>query len=194
MILKPAFYKRSAITVARELLGACLVRQIEETTYRLMIVETEAYEGPADKASHASRGKTERNAVMFGPAGVSYIYFTYGMHYLFNIVTGEPDYPAAVLLRALEPVSWQVKGKSKTGIPDLKTNGPARLTKALAIDRQLNHQPVYQKTAGLWLESGAALPDREVVAAKRVGVDYAEEYKDKLWRFYLKNNRFVSKK
>lgn len=131
-----------------------------------MITEVEAYDGPLDKASHASRGKTPRNQPMFGPAGIFYVYFTYGMHWLVNIVTGPPNYPAAILFRAGQCVDM------KTGkIYNIK--GPALLTKFLNISKGQNNKPASQKT-GLWLEDrGKKVKDEDIVGAKRIGVDYA---------------------
>lgn len=184
MLHKKEFYNRSALIVAQELLGAFLVRRIGGKIYRTKIVETEAYEGFKDKASHASRGRTERNSIMFGEAGIVYVYFTYGMHYMLNIVTGPKDHPAAVLIRGVEPQDPNIKN----------TNGPARLTKKLKIGKTFNGLPVYTKKHGLWIEIGRGVRKKDIARVKRIGVDYAGEYKDKLWRFYIKDNEFVSKK
>lgn len=163
------------------------------------IVETEAYDGPFDLASHASRGKTARNEVMFGEPGIIYVYFTYGMHYMLNIVTGAKNYPAAILIRAVEephPIPLLSKERGihlERGI--LKTNGPAKLTKALQIDKKFNCLPIYTKKYGLWIESRKEnLSPAQIKKAKRIGVDYAGKYKDKLWRFYIKDSKFISKK
>lgn len=176
MILHQSFYNRSTLKVAQDLLGCFLVRKINGKIIKAKIIETEAYNGPKDLASHASRGKTERNKVMFGEPGTIYVYFTYGMHYMFNIVTEAKDYPAAVLIRAVE-----VDDKK------INTNGPARLTKFLQIDKQFNSLSVCDKNSGLWVESRKEeIKLRQIKKAKRVGIDYAKEYKDKLWRFILK--------
>ena len=124
-ILAASFYARPALRVARELLGKTLVRSINGETIAAMITETEAYIGPQDKACHAYRGRTARTEVMFGPPGHWYVYFIYGMHWMLNVVTGDEGYPAAVLFRAAGEYF-----------------GPARLTKALRINRELNEQPV----------------------------------------------------
>ena len=184
MIIKKEFYNRSSLMVAQELLGAYLVRQIGNKIIKTKIVETEAYEGFDDKASHASRGRTPRNGVMFGEAGIAYVYFTYGMHFMLNIVTGPKDHPAAVLIRAVEPLGSAVGN----------TNGPARSTKSLLINKAFNGLSVCTRKYGLWVEQGKPVEKRNIVRAKRVGVDYAGIYKDKLWRFYIKGNEFVSKK
>ena len=134
-----------------------------------MISETEAYDGFRDKASHASHGKTIRNSIMFKPAGYIYIYLTYGMHWMLNIVTGPRDYPAAVLIRGLEFVS-----------------GPGRLTKALKIDGELNDRKLGQKS-GLWIEKGPRrIPAKMIKKMPRIGVDYAGPvWANKKWRFVL---------
>ena len=178
-ILLKNFYNRPTLCVAQDLLGCFLVRRIDEKIIRAKIIETEAYNGPEDLASHASRGKTERNKIMFGEPGTIYVYFTYGIHYMFNIVTEAKDYPAAVLIRAIEIESL---GKEK-----FNTNGPARLTKFLQIDKKFNGLSVCNKNSGLWVEGREEkIESRQIEKAKRVGIDYAKEYKDKLWRFILK--------
>lgn len=200
MLLPQSFYNRPTLKVAQDLLGCFLVRKFpDEAPLRCKIVETEAYIGQNDLASHASRGKTVRNGVMFGPPGIIYVYFTYGMHYMLNIVTEEESYPAAVLIRAVEPIvlnrKSQIANLSHTAMRDLKFNGPARLTKTLQIDKSFNHLPIYAKQHGLWIENRIKeLKSYQIVKTARVGVDYAKEYKDKKWRFYIKGNEFVSKK
>jgi len=169
-ILTPAFFNRPTLTIAREMLGKYLVRRRGSEELAMMITEVEAYDGPHDRASHASRGRTPRTSIMFGPAGHFYIYFTYGMHWLVNVVTGPKDYPAAVLIRGLAPVK-----------------GPARLTKLLDITGTLNGKPAARKT-DLWLEDrGVAVKARDIARRKRVGVDYAGLiWKNKLYNFSLK--------
>ncbi len=170
--------KGGTLKIAKKILGKFLVRRIDEnpTSPRLrrakeislMITEVEAYDGPKDKASHASRGKTERNNIMFGEAGRWYVYFTYGMHWMLNIVTGPKDYPAAILIRETD-----------------KVKGPARITKFLKIDKKFNGKPADKKT-GLWLEDrGIKVRCSQIKRAKRIGVDYAGKWADKLYRFKL---------
>jgi len=184
MLLSSSFYARSAREVAPELLGCFLIRKINGRIIKTKIVETEAYCGPNDLASHASRGRTERNKVMFGPAGIIYVYFTYGMHYMFNIVTGPTNYPDAVLIRAVEPLN-----------KILKTNGPARLTKVLAIDKKFNGLAIYNKKNNLWIEKAETkIKPARIIKAARIGIDYAGKYKNKKWRFYVKDNKYVSAK
>src|SRR3989338_9952334 len=133
-ILKPQFFNRPALIVAQDLLGKFIVRRYRGQETALMLTEVEAYDGHNDKASHASRGKTERNQVMFGKAGFWYVYFTYGMHWMLNIVTGPKNYPAAVLIRGTD-----------------KITGPARLTRCLKIDKKFNGL-LAAKKSGLWIE------------------------------------------
>lgn len=192
-------YNQSTIKVAKLLLGKFLIRKIGKKIISGKIVETEAYAGPKDLASHASRGKTPRNAPMFGPPGYSYVYLVYGLNYCFNIVTEGRDYPAAVLVRALEPTE-SVKSMFRrrnlifTTLPSpALTNGPGKLCQALKINKNLNDIDLTGNT--LWLEDrGVKIKPSEITAKKRVGVDYAGKYKNKPWRFYLKGNKFVSKK
>jgi DNA-3-methyladenine glycosylase len=206
MILPKKFYNRPTLQIAQDLLGCFLVRNfknplsrsaagvgegrgVREMARAFKIVETESYIGPKDLASHANRGRTERNGVMFGEPGIIYVYFTYGMHYMLNIVTEKKDYPAAVLIRAVEPVNGR---NTKSCVP---TNGPARLTKALKIDKSFNNLPIYTKKYGLWIESREEeIKPNQIVKTTRIGVDYGGKYKDKKWRFYIKGNGFVSKK
>ncbi len=167
-VLPASFFDRPALTVARELLGKTLVRRMGRKTVRVLITEVEAYTGPKDKACHAHRGKTKRNAVMFGPAGVWYVYFVYGMHWMLNVVTEEEGYPSAVLIRGAG--AW---------------NGPAKLTKALRIDGALNCRRAV-RASGLWVEDcGLRVPAKALRRMPRIGVAYAEEWALKPYRFIL---------
>ncbi len=187
MVLPQSFYQQKTLKIAQDLLGCFLVRKMGKKIIKVKIVETEAYNGPHDKASHASIGLTQRNKPMFLAGGFIYIYLTYGIHYMFNIVTEKEGYPAAVLIRAVEPVEYNFD------IKNLKFNGPARLTRALKIEKSFNALPIFIKKHNLWLEKGDS-KDFKIVRAKRIGIDYAgEPYKSKKWRFYIKDNRFVSK-
>jgi DNA-3-methyladenine glycosylase len=193
------FFARDTLAVARDLLGARLVRLHDGQRLSGIVVECEAYIGQDDTACHASRGRTRRNEVMFGPPGYAYIYFTYGMHWMLNVVTEAEDFPAAVLLRAIQPVEGietmralrKAQGNSRAdrGL----TGGPARLTQALAIDKTLNGADL---VAGerLWLERDAWVPDGSVGRGPRIGVQYAAE-KDRLapWRFWVRDNPYVSR-
>jgi DNA-3-methyladenine glycosylase len=173
-ILGSEFFNRPTRTVARELLGKYLVRKVGSKTIALMINETEAYDGFKDKASHAHRGQTPRNTPMFGEPGHIYVYFTYGIHWMLNLVCGKPGYPAAVLVRGAGEVV-----------------GPARLTKALGIDKVLSAKPLSKKS-GLWIEDrGVVVRPRNVSRTPRIGIRYAEEYVEKPWRFVLKKEHPV---
>lgn len=168
-ILRGNFFERPTLRVARELLGKYLVRRMGQKIIARQITEVEAYIGHKDRASHASRGRTERNRVMFGQAGHWYVYFTYGMHWMLNIVTERENYPSAVLIRGVESV-----------------NGPGRLTKLFKIDKRFNGMQASRKT-GLWLEDGGVkISPKLIKRTTRIGVDYAGEWKGKLWRFYIK--------
>jgi len=166
--LSRGFFDRPADRVARDLLGCRLaVRGPDGRIARHVVVETEAYLGAHDLACHAARGMTPRNAVMFGPAGVWYVYLCYGLHWMLNVVTGPEGVPAAVLIRGL---AGQV--------------GPGRLTRALGIDRRHDGRPAARKT-GLWFEPGVAVPPRLVARTPRIGVGYAGVWAAKPLRFVV---------
>lgn len=191
MIINREFYARDAVRVAKELLGKILVRRINNYILSAMIVETEAYRSSDDPASHSYRGMTERNKVMFGEVGYSYVYFTYGMYYCLNIVAKDANTEAgAVLIRALEPlggidVMKKHRGKELYNL----TNGPGKLTQALRIDKNLNGIDV-TKEGVLYIINGYEIDDDIIEATPRIGIKVAL---DKYWRFYIKGNRFVSK-
>ena len=184
-ILTKKFFNRPALIVARELLGKFLVRKFSDRTVVLMITETEAYDGPEDKASHASRGKTERNKIMFGEAGNWYVYFTYGMHWMLNVVTGPKGYPAAVLIRGAVLFPREHPNILENVGMSLKVDGPAKITKYLKIDKKFNGLKAIRKS-GLWIEDrGVKINPSRVKKGKRIGVDYAGKWADKLFRFKL---------
>ena len=179
-VLSGSFFDRPTLDVARDLLGMNIVRRWHGKEISLFVTETEAYDGPRDRASHASRGKTPRTKIMFGPAGRFYVYFTYGMHWLVNIVTGPKNYPAAVLVRAgayydADRQAWRF------------INGPARLTKFLHITKTQNGA-IASPTTGLWIENrGRKIEQKNIIAGKRIGVDYAGRiWKNKPYRFTIK--------
>ncbi len=167
-ILSERFFNRPTLEVAERLLGCFLCRRMGRKVVRLEITEVEAYDGPEDKASHAHRGKTKRNAPMFGEAGRWYVYFTYGMHWMLNITTGPKDYPAAVLIRGAVCKSQTLSAESLTLTEEI--SGPARLTKFLEIDKRFNNKKAGIKT-GLWIEKGAGKP--KFKHTPRIGVAYA---------------------
>ncbi len=187
--LKREFFERYTPAVAKDLLGCRLVRVLDGRRLAGAIVETEAYRGRGDPASHAYPGKTTRNAVMFGEAGHAYVYFSYGFHNCLNVTTERKGSPGAVLLRALEPTE---------GVPEMVRNrggragrlvadGPGKLTQALAIDRSFNGED-FVKSEQLFIESGAE-PVR-VGMSERIGISRGV---DRKWRFFVTGNGFVSR-
>lgn len=175
-ILPSSFFRQPTLIVARSLLGKFLIRKGGRQEVATMITEVEAYDGPLDKACHAHRGKTPRNAVMFGPAGHWYVYFVYGMHWMLNIVTGPKGYPAAVLIRGVGEPFDAAQGK---------WCGPAKLTRALHIDGRLNGK-TSSKTSGLWIEDrGVRVTRKNIRRTPRIGVAYAKEWAKKPYRFVL---------
>ncbi|WP_420642767.1 DNA-3-methyladenine glycosylase [Candidatus Leptofilum sp.] len=196
------FYARPARTVAQELLGKKLVRQMDGRLLSGLIVETEAYcDGEErDLACHGERANnaqpTPRTAVMFGPAGVAYVYFTYGIHWLFNVVTGETGRPNAVLIRALEPVDGVESMAQRRGRRPLRqlTNGPAKLTQALAIDKSHNEANLCQPGGVIWIEDAPAVPPNQIATGPRIGLGKTPEPWFSIpWRYWLADNPFVSK-
>ena len=186
-ILDRKFYQRNTLDVARALLGKKLVRRINDHELTGMIVETEAYCGEEDSACHAHRGKTPRNAVMFGEPGHAYVYFTYGMHYMLNLVTEDKNNPCAVLIRAIVPLAGVEEMETRRNRKGLElTNGPAKLCQAFGIDKSLNG---WDLTCGkyLWVEQYKNIPDKSTIATPRIGIDYAQkEHRNALWRFLIK--------
>lgn len=176
------FYARKTKVVARALLGKYLVHVVDGVARIGRIVETEAYLGPGDMAAHTARGETPRTRAMFGPPGHAYVYFVYGMHHCMNVVTEAEGIGTAVLLRALEPVA-NLAGP---------TNGPARLCKAMAIDLADYARDLCADT--LYLTEPPRRHRFAIVTSTRVGVDYAGEWASKPLRFYIRDNRFVSRK
>lgn len=174
---------------APRLLGCELVRDIDGQVLRARIVETEAYD-QFDAASHSYRGNTPRTSVMFGPAGYLYVYFTYGMHYCMNIVCGPSGYGAAVLIRALEPLAGvEIMSANRRGLAGpIIANGPAKATQALAIDKSFNGHNL--ALAPLKLVAKPALAASEIAISSRIGISREV---DKQWRFYIRDNKFVSR-
>ncbi len=190
--LERAFFARDTRTVARHLLGCLLVRELGGQRLVGRVVEVEAYTGWGDMASHGHRGRTPRNAVMFGEVGFSYVYFIYGKYWLLNVVAKPPgvDYPAAVLIRALEPLEGVEVMEQHRGTRRWRDllRGPGRLCQALQIDRALDGADVCTQTSGLWVEMDAPVPDEEVVTTPRINVrDDARP-----WRFAIRHHPCVS--
>jgi DNA-3-methyladenine glycosylase len=197
VILQKSFYQQDILTVSKNLLGKTLVHKTDEGKTAGKIVETEAYRGPEDKAAHSSGGRrTARNEVMYRQKGYAYVYLIYGMYNCVNFTAGEiAGKPEAVLIRALEPVEGTELMANRRGCPTGKpvnlTNGPGRLCMAMGISRAQN---MLDLTASpLYVEDAPPVPAGDIVASTRIGVDYAGEWKDKPWRFYVKGNRYVSK-
>jgi DNA-3-methyladenine glycosylase len=193
-ILKREYYKQGTIEVAKSLLGKILLHDAPEGETVGRIVETEAYLGPEDQAAHSSGGRrTARNEVMYGEKGHAYVYFIYGMYFCFNITTGIfVGKPEAVLLRALEPISGQDLMIKRRGTKINLTNGPSRLCIAMGITKLQNQFDL--TTSPLYIEDAKEISSSDIVKTTRVGVDYAGEWKNKTWRFYIKENSFVSLK
>lgn len=187
--LRRNFFERYTPTVAKELLGCRLVRVTGGMRVAGVIVETEAYRGSGDPASHAFRGRTKRNEVMFGPAGYAYVYFTMGAHYCLNVTTERRGTPAAVLIRAIEPVEGLDEMRKNRGVDDPQrlAAGPGNLTRALKIDRELNGEDMV-RSERLFIERGGGTGD--VGVSSRVGISSGTSLK---WRFYLRESPFVSR-
>ena len=191
-MLPRSFYMRDTLTVARELLAKHLVRRVGEPELVGRIVEVEAYGGADDPASHAYRGMTPRNQVMFGKGGIAYVYFTYGKHYCFNVTTEKEGVPGAVLIRALQSVSgieMMQKNREVKTLRDL-TNGPGKLTQAMSITKKQNGLDL-ARSRELFIFKPRVKDDFKVASARRIGIRVGAE---KPWRFYIKNNKFVSRK
>jgi len=191
--LPRSFYSRCTLDVAQDLIGKVLVRDFDGRLLSGKIVETEAYVGPHDLACHASKGHTPRTSIMFGPAGYAYVYMIYGFYFCLNVVTERIGYPAAVLIRGVEPLENLDFMRELRNNPERDTNiasGPGKLCRAMSIDKRLNGEDLLGRT--LWIED-RKIDSGPILSSPRVGVDYAGEYKDKPWRFYLANNPHVSK-
>ena len=166
-----------------------LVRKLDGVRLSGIISEAEAYEGEEDQASHAHVGRTPRTTIMYGPPGRAYVYFTYGMHWMLNCVTGPEGFPAAVLIRALQPLEGleQIAAR-RPGQPEPQwCNGPAKLCQALAIDQKFNGSDLCNPQGELWLEAGQPVPDSLVTSGPRVGIfSVPEPWFSKPWRFIYK--------
>src|SRR5262245_42579964 len=191
--LSRSFYSRSTLDVASDLLGKVLVRRLNRRILAGKIVETEAYVGPHDLACHASKGHTPRTSIMYGPPGFAYVYMIYGFYFCLNAVTEPEGYPAAVLIRAVEPlenVEYMRKLRKNPAADRNIASGPGKLCMGMAIDKKLNGADL---TNGiLWVED-RKLETGSIDTSPRVGVDYAGEYRDKPWRFFVHGNPHVSR-
>lgn len=185
-VLRPEFFDRPTLQVARALLGARLVRRLDGQRAGGIIVEAEAYVGEEDLACHARAGQTPRTRVMYGPPGRAYVYFTYGMHWLLNAVTEREGFPAAVLIRAIVAHEGEEGiAERRAGVPPARwTDGPAKLCRALAIDGRLNGCDLTDPHGPLWIESGVTVPDALVQSGPRVGLGSTPEpWLSLPWRF-----------
>jgi len=190
--LPAKFYNRPTLTVAHELLGARLVRILDGVKLVGIISETEAYFGFDDLASHAKAGRTIRTAPMFGPPGHAYVYFTYGNHWMLNAVTEQEGFPAAVLIRAIQPIEGiEVMLERRSGRDTL---GPGKLTQALGITKSENNVNLTETGSGLWIEAGQFIPEKSVTIGVRVGLNKTPEpWLSKPWRFLVKEPIFISR-
>jgi DNA-3-methyladenine glycosylase len=190
--LPRSFYEQTTIDVAKQLLGKYLVRKHPEGNTVGRIVETEAYIGPRDLACHASKGRTARTEVMFGPAGHAYVYFIYGFYNMLNLVTEAKGYPAAVLVRAVEPVDGVelMKERRKSKVLRNLASGPGKLCQAFAVDRSLNGADLL---ANIIFIEDRGEPAPKFRATARIGVDYAGQWRNKPYRFLIRGSEFVSK-
>ena len=191
------FYTRpDVLKVSRDLLGKLLVvPTANRKRVSGMIVEVEAYRGPEDRASHAFGGRrTKRTETMYKMGGVAYVYFVYGMYYQFNVVSNVGDIPHAILVRALEPVEGiDFMRKRRHTHPDHNlTNGPGKLCIAMGINRELDGADLLGNR--VWLEEYEKVPASRISKGPRIGIDYAEDWVDKPWRFWIRDNSYVSRK
>ncbi len=196
MKIQREFYVRSnTIRIAKELLGKLLVVPDEQgNRVSGMIVEVEAYMGVTDRAAHSYGGRrTPRNEITYSLGGHAYVFFIYGMYNQLNVVTGSKEHPHVVLIRALEPVEGLEKMRERRGpMPDKNlTSGPGKLCIAMDIDRNLNGEDLLGER--IWLEDFKKFPAKDIAAGKRIGIDYAAEDAEKPWRFWVRDNTFVSK-
>ncbi|MBQ8974980.1 MAG: DNA-3-methyladenine glycosylase [Oscillospiraceae bacterium] len=191
MILPREFYMRDTVTVAKELLGQVLVHETNEGVTKGVIVETEAYLGKLDDAAHSYKKSKKRVSVQYEGKGLAYVYMIYGIHYCMNLTSGDTPAPEAILIRALEPVEGLDIMARRRGTDRLKNlcSGPGKLAKAMDITLD-NYGEDLTVPNGLYIERGS--PPEKVLASKRIGVDYAVNCRDRLWRFTIAGNPFVS--
>jgi DNA-3-methyladenine glycosylase len=195
--LPKSFYTRNVLTVAKELLGKVLVKKNDELVVAGKIVEVEAYDGLIDEAAHTFIGRTKRNEIMFNEGGYFYVYFTYGAHFCCNIVTGKKDHGTAVLIRAVEPLAGiermslnrfnkiLLSEKEKLNL----TNGPGKVCEAFGITRE--HYGLDLTGEKIFILDRPKLKSKQIITSKRIGIKKSSELP---WRFYIKDNPFVSKK
>lgn len=195
--LPSKFYTRNVLTVAKELLGKIFVRIIDDKILSGLIVETEAYDGSIDEAAHSYNGKTKRNSVMFDKGGILYVYFTYGVHHCCNVVTGKQNESCAVLIRGIEPIcgldhmALNRFGKSTLAEKEYLnlTSGPGKICNAFAIKRKDNGTDLVGNS--IFIIEGIKPGKNKIVTSTRIGI---KKSADLPWRFYIKDNQFVSRK
>ncbi|MDF2801352.1 MAG: 3-methyladenine glycosylase [Anaerocolumna sp.] len=194
MKLTRKFYLEDGVTLAKNLIGKVLVHESADGISKGIIVETEAYMGAIDDAAHSYKGKSGRTSVQYGSGGFAYIYLIYGMHYCMNIVANVEDRPEAVLIRALEPIEGIdiMKIRRKTDKIHNLCNGPGKLCQAMGIDKR--HYGIDLCGETMYVEDSKENIQTEVIASKRINIDYAEQSKDNLWRFTPEGNKFISSK
>lgn len=204
MKLSRKFFERNALVVAKDIIGKVLVRKVNGKLIKAKIVESEAYVGDIDKACHAYGGRrTERTEPLYGKPGIAYVYFIYGMYYCFNVITGKEGKAEGVLIRAVQPLEGIEEmsiNRYKEEFENLNnykrknlTNGPSKLAMAFNITKQDSWTDL-SNNKDFYIEDNKENKQIFIVEDKRIGIDYAEEAKDFLWRFYEKNNPYVSKK
>lgn len=195
MRLEKDFFLVDGITLAKKLLGKILVRKVDNILLKARIVETEAYMGPYDKAAHSYQNRrTPRTEAMYLEGGHVYIYLIYGMYHCINITANLKDIPEAVLIRAVEPLENIEYMKNLRAVKKDRdiSSGPGKLTQALDIDKTLNKINLTEND-DIWLEDDNYII-KDIIECERIGIDYAEEFVNKPWRFYISNNIYVSKK
>lgn len=192
MILSRQFYDRPTLQAARELIGARLVRILDGVRLAGLITEAEAYISEKDMACHAKAGCTQRTAVMYGEPGHAYVYFTYGNHWMLNVVAEREGYPAAVLIRAIQPVEGiEIMSQRRSG---RDTNGPGKLCQAMGITKAENGVDLTRKKGGLWIEAGVTVPDSLILKGPRIGLgNTPEPWLSKPWRFLVKGHTIPSR-
>jgi DNA-3-methyladenine glycosylase len=199
-VLGNEFYDRDdVITIAKELLGKVLVTNINNVYTSGIITEVEAYKAPEDKASHAyNNRRTPRTEIMFRHGGHAYVYLCYGIHHLFNVVTGPEDSAHAILIRAIEPIDnieEMMSRRKQTNLHTRLSSGPGTLTLALGINRHHSGTNMLAGKTDIWIEDRQIYYEEDqIVSTSRIGIDYAEEWKDKPWRFYIKDSKWISKR
>ena len=197
MKLSENFYLNTdVLETSKSLLGKVLYSSIDGKQTAGIITETEAYQAPEDKASHAYGGKrTSRTEVFYEKGGISYVYLCYGIHRLFNVITNQKDVPHAILIRAIEPivgVEYMLKRRNKTLVAPLLTCGPGSMSQAMGFT--MAHNKINLQGNEIWIEDqGILIHENQIISGPRIGVDYAAEYATKPWRFGIKGNKWISK-